>query len=326
MVAPYLHLALGYPGLCLTPEAQAYRRTYCEGQRVVQAYEQHEHVYRQLRQRGGIVLLRGKGIVASRILQRLDDIRSGEAGVGQHIQVIHLLRSPSPGDTVYGRARRRTHHHWQLQPFNWPKAAFGGDLRATLEAAGPEERRQLLATWGGTTTSDRRDWQAVVERGQREGWYSLHFGTIEQLKPNQRHRLVIQTQDYAPPHSRRRWVVDFIFDCTGLNHDVEKHPLLADLIPRYGLRQNETGRLAVPPDFEIEGLRNGGGRVFSAGMMVAGNAFAPVDSFLGLQYAAQRSVDVLIGESAPGLRHLNGLASLRQWWRWLNGSDPSSKL
>jgi hypothetical protein len=57
--------------------------------------------------------------------------------------------------------------------------------------------------------------------------------------------------------------------------------------------------------------------------MTFGNEFAPVDSFLGLQYAAQRSVELLIREHAVGLHGLTYLGSLHQWWRWCQELDPS---
>lgn len=320
LIAPYLHLALGHAGIQLAPEIQAYRRAREDRRLVVQAYENHEHIYDELAQHGGLVVLRGRGIVASRILQRLDEIRQA---TGQAVRVIHLIRSPMTADTTYGRARRQTRHQWQLQPFNWPKAAFGGDLRVILEEATAEERQILFVTWGGTTTSNRHDWQEVVARGQREGWYSQVMATIAQIQGNGRNRLMIHTQDVAAPHAHQRFVADFMIDCTGLNDQLTDHPILADLCVRYGLRQNANGRLVVTPDFELKGLRNGHGQVFMAGAMAFGNEFAPVDSFLGLQYAAQRSVDVLIREQAASLHALHYLESLHQWWRWCQGLDPS---
>lgn len=318
-VAPYLHLSLGYPGIRLTPETQAYRRAYQELCLVAQAYEDHEHIYQQLTKQGGLLILRGRGIVASRILQRVDEIRQT---TGSPIRVVHLMRSPLTEDTVYGSAMRQTHAHWQLQPFNWPKAAFGGDLRITLAQATPDERKSLFADLGGITTSNRHDWQEIVVRGQREGWYTVQFGTIQQLKPNGRHRLVAEVQNYTSPQETNRLVADFMIDCTGLDAQLGMHPILSDLGSRYKLPQNDVGRLAVTPDFELKGLRNGGGQVFMAGTMAFGNEFAPVDSFMGLQYAAQRSVDALVRENSPGLRYLSGLESLRQWGRWLTGAKP----
>ena len=318
IIASYLHLCLGYPGIHLTPETQAYRQEYRDVHLVVQAYEEHEHIYKQLGQRGGIVLLRGRGIVASRILQRLDEIRRA---TGQTIQVIHLLRSPLTEDTAYGSARRPSRYHWQRQPFNWPKAAFGGDLRVILEEATPEERQTLFATWGGVTTSNRRDWLEIVAQGQEEGWYRLIFGTILGLQMNGRNRLIAQFQDHTT-QTQSRFVADFLIDCTGLNSGLSLHPILADLQTQYDLPQNLAGQLAVTPDFELIGLRHNWGQVYMAGTIAFGNAFAPVDSFMGLQYAAQRSVDALIRARAPGVRYLNGLESLRQWWHWWIGVAP----
>jgi hypothetical protein len=319
-VAPYLHLALGHPAIQLSPETQVYRQSTGDCHLLVQAYEKHEHIYQQLARRGGMVILRGRGIVASRILQRLDEIRQA---TGQDIQVIHLLRASLTADTAYGRARRLTRHHWQWQPYNFPKAAFGGDLRVILEDATPETRRELLAAWGGSTTSDRRDWQELVARGRREGWYRLVFGEVGCVRPNGRDRLILHLQEESPLPLERRLVADFMIDCTGLDDRLTVHPLLADLSGRYGLRLNSSGRLEVTPDFELKQLRNGHGQVFLAGAMAFGNAYAPVDSFMGLQYAAQRSVDVLIRENAPGLRPLRGWESARQWWRWWQGVDPT---
>ncbi|MFZ0545199.1 MAG: hypothetical protein WAM60_07160 [Candidatus Promineifilaceae bacterium] len=320
VVAPYLHLALGYPGIRLTPEAKAYRDTYHDFQRVVQAYEDHEHIYRRLGQEGGIVVLRGRGVAASRILQRLDEIRQQ---TGQSIQVVHLMRSPATEQTTYQHARRPLQLHRQIQPFNWPKATFGGELRIVMEKATPQERKALAAIWGNTTTTDRPDWQEVAERAHKEGWYTIVFGNITEIRPNGRDHLIIKTRDYDSPRTGRRLVADYLFDCTGLVTAPTSHPILADLTCRYDLEQNPAGGWLVSPDFEVKGLRNGCGQVFAAGITAAGNAFAPVDSFLGLQYAAQRSINVLIQEKAPNLRPLNGRESLRQWWRWAKGINPS---
>jgi hypothetical protein len=319
LVAPYLHLALGHPAIQLSPETQTYRQNTGDCHLLVQAYEKHEHIYQQLERRGGIVILRGRGIVAARILQRLDEIRQA---TGRNIQVIHLLRHSLTSDTTYGRARRLTRHHWQWQPYNFPKAAFGGDLRVVLEEAAPETRPELLATWGGSTTGDRRDWREIVARGRREGWYRLVFGEVKCIRANGRDRLILHLQEESPLPLKSRLVADFMIDCIGLDDRLTVHPLLADLSQCYALRQNSSRRLEVTPDFELKQLRNGEGQVFVAGVMAAGNAYAPVDSFLGLQYAAQRSVAALVRENAPGLRPLRGWESARQWWRWWQGVEP----
>ena len=322
IVAPYLHIALGYPGIHLAPETQAYRQATGDAHLVVQAYEEHEHIYRQLAQRGGIVIIRGRGIVSSRILQRLDEIRQA---TGRTIQMIHLLRSPLTEDTVYGTARRVTRYHMQWQPYNFPKAVFGGDLRFIFAEASPEERQKLVANWGGVTSSDRTDWQEIMARGTREGWYRVCFGEVEKLQANGRGRVIAhlctqELNEVEPQPSRL--VADFVIDCTGLNTNLKAHSVLHDLQQRYHLPLNLFGRLAVNDDFELEGLRNGEGRAFMAGVMSFGNNFAPVDSFAGLQFAAQRSLDALVRANAPGLHPLNGLTSVREWLRWVWNLEP----
>lgn len=322
IIAPYLHIALGYPGIHLAPETQAYRQATSDASLVVQAYEEHEHIYRQLERQGGIVIIRGRGIVASRILQRLDEIRQA---TGHDIRVIHLLRYPMTEDTAYGTARRQTRYHMQWQPFNFPKAVFGGDLRVVFSAASPEERQKLVASWGGVTTSNRSDWQEIVARGEREGWYRVCFGKVERLQGNDRGRVIAhiytkELMDIDPQPTRL--VADFVIDCTGLNTALHSHPVLNDLCQQYQLPLNLSGRVAVTDDFEIIRLRNGEGRVFLAGVMAFGNSFAAVDSFSGLQYAAQRSVGALVSDRAPGLHQLNGLNSLREWLRWARNVEP----
>lgn len=319
IAAPYIHLALGYPGIHLAPETQAYRQASGNTRLVVQAYEPHEHIYQQLAQHGGSLILRGRGIVSSRILQKVDEIRRA---TGHNIRVTHLLRSPLTQGTTYGSARRQARYHTQWQPFNWPKAAFGGDLRVILAQASPQERPHLLATWGGVTTSNRSDWQEVLARGEREGWYQCCFGEVEKISGSGRGRVIVHLCPQKDSPSATHLVANFVIDCTGLNTALHLHPVLNDLCEQYQLPLNPSGQLAVTEDFELKRLRNGEGQAFMAGVMSFGNSFAPVDSFTGLQYAAQRSIDALLRENAPGLHRLNGLYSLRQWVRWLRGAAP----
>ena len=69
-------------------------------------------------------------------------------------------------------------------------------------------------------------------------------------------------------------------------------------------------------------MSNGPGRVYAAGAMVLGGPFAPVDSFLGLQYEAMCAVSDLTTLHAPGLRRLGPMRSFGQWTRWARGVHP----
>jgi hypothetical protein len=93
-------------------------------------------------------------------------------------------------------------------------------------------------------------------------------------------------------------------------------------IDTYQLPLNPLKRLQVANDFELRELRNGPGRIYAAGTCTFGGPYAAVDSFLGLQYAAQRSVETLAALQAPGLRRLHSARSVVQWLKWSQGVQP----
>ena len=80
--------------------------------------------------------------------------------------------------------------------------------------------------------------------------------------------------------------------------------------------------MEVSNAFEIEGLRNGSGRVYAAGQVTAGGPYLAVDSFLGLQYAALRSVDDIGANRLTAMRPIGPARSAIQWLRWCAGSTP----
>ncbi|MBD3882902.1 FHA domain-containing protein [Phormidium tenue FACHB-886] len=318
VVARYVHLALGYPAIQFLPDLQAYREATQDFKTVVNAYEAHEHVYEKLAHYGGTVMIRGRGIVASRIVQRLYEIRQRNA----NIALLHLLRSPKPKGNRYGRAQRVVKHHYELQPFNWPKACWGGDLRAVLEAADPQQRKALLADWGGTTTADRRDWQRIVQEGIGQGWYQITFGEVEKVESDGQGGTLttIQEKDFK---GKIQLKADFIIDATGLDAKPKTSPLMNDLVTHYNLPLNPVGRLAVTNEFELAEMRSENGRLYVAGAMTLGGPHAAVDSFLGLQYATLKAVDSLTSLHAPNLQKIDGIRSLSQWLRWAANQAPS---
>jgi pSer/pThr/pTyr-binding forkhead associated (FHA) protein len=317
LVARYVHLALGYPAIQFLPDLQAYRESTQDFQTVVNAYEPHEQVYAHLERNGGTVLLRGRGIVASRVVQRLHEARQRNA----QISVMHLMRSPRPQGHRYNKAIRAVRNHYELQPFNWPKACWSGTLRSTLEAASPEQRQRLLADWGGTTTADRRDWQHIATSGIAQGWYQIVFGEVGRVDPHPAGGTVTMIQEKGR-NSQIQLQADFIIDATGLDAKVDTNPVLADLVAHYQLPLNSLGRLTVANDFELPEMQSGPGKLYAAGAATLGGPYAAVDSFLGLQYAALVSVDSLVKAKAPRLRPIQGVRSLLQWCRWAIGATP----
>ena len=107
---------------------------------------------------------------------------------------------------------------------------------------------------------------------------------------------------------------DYIIDGTGLEADIEEHRLLADLLKHSGAGRNPVGRLDVERSFEVRGTRNGNGRMYSSGAATLGGYFPGVDTFLGLQLAAQDIVDDLV--SLGFVRRLDPIRSTREWLRW----------
>jgi pSer/pThr/pTyr-binding forkhead associated (FHA) protein len=317
VIARYLHLATGYPAIQFLPDLQAYRAETNDFKTVVNAYEAHDEVYHYLEQNGGTVMIRGRGIVASRVVQRIYEARQKNP----NIYLLHLMRSPKPAGNKYKKAQRSVKNHYEFQPFNWPKACWGGDLRVLLEDASPQERQRLLTDWGGTTTADRKDWQQIVSDGLRQGWYKIEFGEVERVEPapGQGTLTVIRERDFKGTRQLR---ADFIVDATGLDAKVTTNPLLDDLVNTYALPLNPLGRLAVSNEFEVQPLRSQQGRVYAAGAMTLGGPYAAVDSFLGLQYSALRSLDSLVKNKAPGLHQFGGVRSLVQWMKWAANKAP----
>ncbi|MEG4285268.1 FHA domain-containing protein [Microcoleus sp. A006_D1] len=322
LIAKYVHLATGYPAIQFLPDLQEYREKTQDFESVVNAYESHDGVYEKLEARGGSVLIRGRGIVASRVVQRIYEARQRNA----NIQVLHLMRSPKPQGNKFDRAVRQVENHYEFQPFNWPKACWGGELRLLLEQAKPEFRPQLLTDWGGTTTANRSDWQHIVKQGLSQGWYQITFGEVERVERDSQNRTVTYIQE-KELKGQIKLEADFIIDATGLDAKVKTSPLLDDLVAQYNLPLNNLGRLSVNNDFEVPELRNTSasnaeGRVYTAGAITLGGPYAPVDSFLGLQYAALRSVESLAANRAPGVGKLSVWRSFVQWLKWILNKSP----
>lgn len=326
LVARFVQLSTGYPASNYLEDLQKFRRENGDSQMVVNAYEEHDDVYSTLEKSGGTVLIRGRGIVASRVIQRIWEARFRNP----NIRIIHLNRTPVREGHKYGWAKRRVFNDVEHQPFNWPKACWGGSLRALLEKASPEERARLLSVWGGTTTATRSDWDQIVTQGAAEGWYRVVYGRVKGMQlDGQTVETEIESSENAAESLKLR--ADFVIDCTGLIANLEQAPLIRDLIQTYTLGRNKvsgTGAeqrlsgLAVSTSFEIEGLRNGRGRVYGAGVVTSNGPYAAVDSFLGLQFAALRSVDQLSALKAPGVRRFGPLRSVGQWLRWCRGATP----
>ncbi len=309
----WVHVCVGYPGLRFLPDLQEYRTTHQDYHRVVNAYEPHEHVYEELAQKPGTVMVRGAGIVASRILQRLCDDRDK----GSQIQIVHLFRTyvdSSHGPSVF--LRRKGSHGWAFQGFNYPKSCWGGQYKKSLETWPDDKRSKLWDALGGTTTPHRKLWLNQLEKGRKEGWYREMVGTVDSVTPGDGTVITRVNTDqglFDVP-------ANYVIDSTGLEADITEHRVLADLLEHGGAGRNIKGRLDVERYFEVRGARSGVGRMYASGAATLGAYFAVVDSFLGLQYAGLRIADDLAEQGfVPriGIRH-----SIGQWRRWSKKTAP----
>ncbi|WP_225730534.1 MULTISPECIES: hypothetical protein [unclassified Nocardia] len=314
----YVHVAVGYPGLKLLPDLQEYREKYRDPSRVVNAYEPHEHVYQALQRKPGTVMIRGSGIVASRVLQRLIDDRDKHQ---LNTQILHLFRNyvaKAHGPNVW--SRRPGKDGWAFQGFNYPKSVWGGQLKAKMRGLQGEERAIAYKEMGGTNTPIRNNWRAQLKRGRKQGWYQVMAGTARDLRPAPGGVTATIVPDptaplpFPPPTQPFDNTVDYIIDCTGLEADIREHRLLADLLDHAGAGRNPVGRLDVDTTFELIGTRSGAGRIYASGSATLGGPFPGVDTFLGLQIAAQEIADDL---AALGFcKRMGPLRSTRQWWLW----------
>jgi hypothetical protein len=314
----YAHIAVGYPGLNMLPELQEFRERYRDPSKVVNAYESHEHIYQALRGRPGTVMIRGSGIVASRVLQRLIDDRDKYR---LQTTILHLFRTyvaEPHGQSIF--KRRKGKDGWAYQGFNYPKSVWGGQLKARIRALEGEDRKRAYKEMGGTNTPVRKTWQEQLRRGRTEGWYHVMAGTARDLRPTRDGLTTTVVPDpsqplpYPPPTQPFDVTVNYVIDCTGLEADIREHRLLADMLDHTGAGRNPLGRLDVDRTFELIGTRSGTGRIYASGTATLGGYFPGVDTFLGLQIAAREIADDL---AAHGFcRRMGPMRSVHQWWLW----------
>jgi hypothetical protein len=213
------------------------------------------------------------------------------------------------GDSIF--MRRPGANGFAYQGFNFPKAAWGGQLKTRLEKLDPEGRKALIRVLGGTNTPKRKLWQQQIAHAVEQGYYRTFVGTVDDVYPGDNNTIVTRI---AAKDGVLELPANFIIDATGLEADIGEHRYLNDLLTHAGAGRNAVGRLDVEPNFEVRGTRNGDGRLYATGSATLGGYYAGVDSFLGLQYAALQIHDDLARQKF--VRKLRPLNSTLQWWKW----------
>ncbi|MFP3963077.1 hypothetical protein SMC26_12235 [Actinomadura fulvescens] len=306
-----VHLAVGYPGLRFLPDMQLFRERFNDFHHVVNGYEDHEHVYHALRTRPGTVLVRGGGVVTSAVLHRLITER---LRLGTQTRIVHLFRSYYDGNHgPHPWARRRGRDGFAYQGFNYPKSTWGGQVKARMRRLEGGDRARLYDQIGGTTTPYRRHWQRALREARRGGWYRALNATIAELRLDGT-GVVATTQ---APEGELDIKADYVIDCTGLVGDISEHRVLDDLLRNGGAGRNPLGRLDVGRDFAVRGADSPPGRLYATGAAAYGGYFPGVDTFLGLQIAAQEVTDDVAARGF-GTRMSPG-RSIAQWLKWVTG-------
>lgn len=309
----WVHIAVGYPGLKFLDDLQAYRDTYQDYASVVNAYEPHEGVYEELLRKQGTVVVRGSGIVASRILQRLIDDRDNK---GAQTQIVHVFRtyiSGSHGPSIF--MRRRGGDGWAYQGFNYPKSVWGGQLKSRMRRLEGDGRAALYKTIGGTNTPVRKSWLEQLARGRKEGWYRTVTGQVQSVAPAHVGGTITRINT---GQGVLELEASYVIDCTGLEADIAEHRLFADLLEHGGAGRNPLNRLDVERTFEVRGTANVDGKIYASGTATLGGYFPGVDTFLGLQIAAQEIADDLARQGFG--KRIGPLRSTSQWVKWARGT------
>lgn len=304
----HVHLALGAPGPRPTPEVTAFREAFPTSTRLTTAYDDNAAILRQLSNRGANVVVRGAGPAAVQLLEQLAAARDRH---GRDLHIWHVVRSWPDGTS--GREERLGFRHQALE---FPRAAYTGALRDELRRTEEEERLDAIERLGAPTTPRRRAIDDLLDGARTDGWYDAVVGEVESFaEVGNRIDTVVSLQN----GERMTIAADHVFDATGLDPDMSRHPMIADLLAFSPVSTNRLGGLRTSADWTVEGGASGEGLMFATGRTARGGHYGPVDSFLGLQQAALSIAETLAaaGFGVP----LSPLRSARGWFQWIGGKS-----
>ncbi len=153
--------------------------------------------------------------------------------------------------------------------------------------------------------------------GRAGGYYHDMQGEVTKVEPGAAGGVVSYVKN-RKTGEEQQIQADFIIDCTGLEADISEHRVLADLLKHSGAGRNPKQRLEVERHFEVKGTANGDGALYASGAATLGGYFPGVDTFLGLQIAAQEIADDLARRGF--CRKIGPVRSTIQWFKWLNNT------
>lgn len=279
IIANIVHLALGH-----TPP----KNPALSGS--VSVYEPHNHLLTRLKS-DNTVLVVGRGIAAARVIERLLELREK----GKHFTIASLFRDEGAKNKDKRDLKRKTLSGWNLQYFNWPRSAFGGEIKEIIEESTQEKRMRFMNEWGLVTTAPRKKWMRGIMKALHGGYYTV----------------ITNPKDLNP---------SLVIDCTGFSTDVSTIPLYKKLLSEFSLDLTPAKTIVLNNFFEIEKVASNNATLFVTGAAASGNQYGPVDSFLGLQYAALKSIEKMQHMTIPvSIKPLSPLSSFIAWIKWMKG-------
>ena len=213
--------------------------------------------------------------------------------------------------------RRKGADGWAYQGFNWPKGAWGGQIKYRLSKLEGDDRKELYGIMGGTNTPKRKLWQQQMAHARAQGYYRTFIGEVQEVVPGADGQTV--TARIRNKDGILELPAAYIIDATGLEADIREHRLLADLLDHTGAGRNVLGRLDADRAFELRGTQSGDGHLYASGSATLGAYYAGVDSFLGLQYSALQIADDLARHGFG--KKLGPARNISQWWKWVRGRN-----
>jgi hypothetical protein len=318
VVTNFVHLSTGNWNAKYLPEVERYRQDYSKNiMNIVNAYENHDHIYKYIKNNPATIVVRGRGITASRIIEKIIEIKKEYK---QKIRIINILRGPKKYKEKFSFAYRKLIDDWEYQHFNFPKSCFGGNLKTMIHNLPEEKRAKVIRRFGAVTAAPRRKFMNDIYVAKKEGWFHTYFGEVNKFEFDGNQVLLYLYNSINDYNLNFR--ADFVVDSVGLESDLRKNRLYLDMINTYNLKLNEFQKLKVENNYAVEGMENGFSRVFASGIITTGNKFAPVDSFAGHQYVVNQILEYIENLKVLGVHRLSPVYSFGQWFRWVLNIKP----
>ena len=307
MTAEFLHVATGFQGNKHSPDHQHIVSKF--GKIYSHVYDNHEHIYKLAESVGGTVVIRGRGIAASRVLERLLQITEKQP----KLKVVHLMNSKLDDKGAPVRANRRT------QPFNFPKSAFGGHKAEQFIKLEKENRKDFIDSFGQTTTPVRKHWTKLMKQASKRGQYSIHIAALTADKD----------RIYTNPIEVLAELKDLVgfIDATGLIRDPQSMGIFRTLIDSGDVEFDDNDYLQLSESCEVMVSQQFKSNLFVGGNLALGGPHSPADSFSGINFNGHIVANEVVKRLEMRKHYKSTVidspfTSFTAWLKWARGITP----